>query len=43
VSSSEIRRALEQGETPDEVPAAVSDYIRANGLYGLDRAAPAQQ
>ena len=34
VSSSEIRSALARGETPAEVPGAVLDYIRANGLYG---------
>jgi len=39
VSSSEIRRALEQGELPEEVPAAVSDYIRAHALYGVQCAA----
>jgi nicotinate-nucleotide adenylyltransferase len=33
VSSSEIRRALARGETPAELPPAVLDYIRANGLY----------
>jgi nicotinate-nucleotide adenylyltransferase len=33
VSSSEIRDALARGETPSELPAAVADYIRANGLY----------
>ena len=43
VSSSEIRRALEQGETPEEVPAAVGEYIRSHGLYGVGRAAPAPQ
>jgi nicotinate-nucleotide adenylyltransferase len=35
VSSSEIRRALEQGEMPEEVPQAVSEYIREHGLYRL--------
>ena len=33
VSSSEIRAALARGETPAELPKAVLDYIRANGLY----------
>ncbi len=33
VSSSEIRDALARGETPAELPPAVADYIRANGLY----------
>jgi len=33
VSSSEIRAALARGETPAELPQAVLDYIRANGLY----------
>ena len=33
VSSSEIRDALARGETPPELPGAVADYIRANGLY----------
>ncbi len=33
VSSSEIRDALARGETPPELPPAVADYIRANGLY----------
>ena len=33
VSSSEIRDALARGETPPELPLAVADYIRANGLY----------
>lgn len=33
VSSSEIRDALARGEMPNELPAAVADYIRANGLY----------
>jgi nicotinate-nucleotide adenylyltransferase len=36
VSSSEIRRRLEAGETPDElVPKPVLDYARAKRLYGL--------
>jgi nicotinate-nucleotide adenylyltransferase len=33
VSSSEIRDALARGEMPSELPPAVADYIRANGLY----------
>jgi nicotinate-nucleotide adenylyltransferase len=33
VSSSEIREALANGETPPELPAAVADYIHAHGLY----------
>jgi nicotinate-nucleotide adenylyltransferase len=33
VSSSEIRAALARGETPAELPQAVLEYIRANGLY----------
>jgi len=33
VSSSEIRAALARGETPAELPKAVAEYIRANGLY----------
>jgi|SRR5665213_1391212 len=33
VSSSEIRAALARGETPVELPQAVLEYIRANGLY----------
>ncbi len=33
VSSSEIRDALAHGRTPPELPAAVADYIRVNGLY----------
>ena len=33
VSSSEIRDALARGETPSELPPAVADYIRDNGLY----------
>jgi len=33
VSSSEIRAALVRGETPAELPKAVLDYIRTNGLY----------
>jgi len=33
VSSSEIRGALARGETPAELPRAVAEYIRDNGLY----------
>jgi len=33
VSSSDIREALARGETPNELPPAVTEYIRANGLY----------
>jgi len=33
VSSSDIRDALARGETPSELPPAVADYIRDNGLY----------
>jgi nicotinate-nucleotide adenylyltransferase len=33
VSSSEIRAALARGETPAELPQAVAEYIRNNGLY----------
>ena len=33
VSSSEIRAALARGETPAELPKAVAEYIRTNGLY----------
>jgi nicotinate-nucleotide adenylyltransferase len=33
VSSSEIRAALARGETPAELPNAVAEYIRVNGLY----------
>ncbi|HEY2846156.1 MAG TPA: nicotinate-nucleotide adenylyltransferase [Bryobacteraceae bacterium] len=33
VSSSEIRAALARGETPPELPPAVFQYIRENGLY----------
>jgi nicotinic acid mononucleotide adenylyltransferase len=39
VSSSEIRRALEQGEASEELPDAVSEYIREHGLYRLNSAA----
>jgi nicotinic acid mononucleotide adenylyltransferase len=42
VSSSEIRRALEQGEMPEEVPQAVSEYIREHGLYRLKSAVRAR-
>jgi nicotinate-nucleotide adenylyltransferase len=34
VSSSEIRRALADGESPPEVPPAVMDYIAGRRLYG---------
>ena len=34
VSSSEIRRALARGESPEVVPPEVLEYIRANRLYG---------
>ena len=33
VSSSETRQAIARGETPDELPQAVNEYIRAHGLY----------
>ena len=33
VSSSEIRRALEQGDTSDELPESVADYITSHALY----------
>ncbi len=33
VSSSEIRRELAHGDTPQELPPAVAEYIRAYGLY----------
>lgn len=33
VSSSEIRRALEQGETSDELPESVAEYITSHALY----------
>ncbi len=33
VSSSEIRDALARGDMPLDLPPAVADYIRANGLY----------
>jgi nicotinate-nucleotide adenylyltransferase len=35
VSSSEIRQALGRGELPEELPGAVSEYIRERGLYGV--------
>jgi nicotinate-nucleotide adenylyltransferase len=34
VSSSETRQALARGETPEELPPPVADYIRAHSLYG---------
>jgi nicotinate-nucleotide adenylyltransferase len=34
VSSSETRQALGRGEFPEELPAAVAEYIRERGLYG---------
>jgi nicotinate-nucleotide adenylyltransferase len=34
VSSSEMRGALGRGESPEELPRAVVDYIRAHRLYG---------
>ena len=33
VSSSEIRQKLARGERPQELPGAVTDYVRARGLY----------
>jgi nicotinic acid mononucleotide adenylyltransferase len=33
VSSSDIRDALARGDIPPELPCAVADYIRVNGLY----------
>lgn len=33
VSSSGIRRAIAAGETPENLPEAVADYIRKRGLY----------
>lgn len=33
VSSSETRQALVRGESPDELPPAVAEYIRERGLY----------
>ena len=38
VSSSQIRRELAAGNQRVEVPAAVIEYIRAHGLYGLANA-----
>ncbi len=34
VSSSTIRARLAAGDTPDELPCPVLEYIRARGLYG---------
>ena len=34
VSSSDIRDALARGESPQELPPAIADYIRDHGLYG---------
>lgn len=34
VSSSDIRASLAAGKVPGELPPAVVDYIRENGLYG---------
>jgi nicotinate-nucleotide adenylyltransferase len=42
ISSSDIRRALQGGERPPEVPAAVLAYILEHGLYGTGRARSAQ-
>jgi len=33
VSSSEIRQELARGDRPPDLPAGVTDYIRARGLY----------
>ncbi len=33
VSSSEIRQKIARGERPQELPSAVTDYIRSRGLY----------
>jgi nicotinate-nucleotide adenylyltransferase len=33
VSSSEIRQALARGETPEELPSEVGEYVRSRGLY----------
>jgi nicotinate-nucleotide adenylyltransferase len=33
VSSSEIRQKLARGERPEELPSAVTNYIRSRGLY----------
>lgn len=38
VSSSEIRQALARGVDPPDLPKAVTDYIRARGLYGATQA-----
>jgi nicotinate-nucleotide adenylyltransferase len=38
VSSSEIRRQLEAGEIPPELPPAVAGYITEKGLYHFPRA-----
>jgi len=35
VSSSQIRAKLARGEPDPELPAAVLDYIREHGLYGM--------
>jgi len=35
VSSSQIRRGLQHGEKPPELPAAVARYIEQEGLYGV--------
>lgn len=35
VSSTRIRADLARGEMPDELPAAVAEYIRAERLYGF--------
>jgi nicotinate-nucleotide adenylyltransferase len=37
VSSSEIRAALARGETPADLPRAVTDYIFSRGLYSAPR------
>jgi nicotinic acid mononucleotide adenylyltransferase len=34
-SSSEIRRELAAGKRPQEVPAAVLEYIQCHRLYGV--------
>jgi nicotinate-nucleotide adenylyltransferase len=38
ISASDIRRRLAAGETPDELPLQVFEYIRIMGLYGLSPA-----
>lgn len=39
VSSTSIRERLDRGEVPDELlPKKVADYIRRNGLYGIQSA-----